>query len=64
MKQMPIDESLAFTIQLELRPGLTGLEGANWRAELLAAWYAQTEVTNFWQFARRWNHGVSMICGS
>lgn len=61
--RMPIDESLAFTVQLELRPALTRLEGANWRAELLKAWYASDD-TDMWQFARKWDRGVTMVCST
>ncbi len=55
MKEMPLDESLAFTARLELAPGLTGEEAAVWQSALLAAWYAQDEVRHFWEFARQWS---------
>lgn len=54
MQKMDLDPSLAFTAQLELAPGLTSDEGAQWRSGLLEAWYRQNTVTNFWSFARQW----------
>lgn len=64
MQEMPIDSSLAFTAQLELRPALSQLDGTNWRAGLLKAWYAQDEVKSFWQFAKQWDAGVTIICSA
>ena len=54
MKEMPIDSSLAFTAQMEVRPGLTSKEGDAWRGALLAAWYAQEAELNMWNFARQY----------
>jgi hypothetical protein len=57
MDRMPIDESLAFTARLELAPGLAGEAGQQWQRDLLAAWYRQTAVRDFWKFARQWQNG-------
>jgi len=54
MRRMDWDPLLAFTAQLALQPGLTDKEGRQWRADLLAAWYAQDQVLHFDMFARQW----------
>ena len=59
MNKTQLDESLAFTALLEMDPvyrdlACTGGDAAARRDALLEAWYAQTEVKNFWAFARQW----------
>jgi hypothetical protein len=54
MIETMLDPSLAFTAQLELRPGMAGEQGEAWRGALLASWYAQDEVRNLWSFARQY----------
>jgi hypothetical protein len=54
MQEMDLDPTLAFTALIELAPELSGERSAQWKRDLMAAWYAQDRVTNFWKFARQW----------
>jgi hypothetical protein len=56
MQPTDLDPSLAFTALLDqgALAGLTSDDGANMRAELLRAYYAQEEVRNLWDFTRAW----------
>lgn len=54
MQKMDLDPSLAFTALIELAPGLSAAEGEQWKKGLLAEWYKQDAISNFWRFARQW----------
>jgi len=53
VQEMDLDPSLAFTAQLEVRPGLTAGEGEAWRGALRAAYYEQEKIRNMMDFARQ-----------
>jgi len=57
MQANPIDPSLAYTALKETDPEFgkrTVLEGGQIRQRLLAAYYAQEEIRNLWDFTRHW----------
>ncbi len=59
MRKTDLDPSLAFTALLDrgALDGLTTAEGDALRGELLAAWYAQGEVRDFYAFTGQWLEG-------
>lgn len=56
MQEMDLDPSLAYTALLDAGAleGMSPEQGAALRAELLADWYAQETVRDFYRFTRHW----------